>query len=70
MGRCGARDSIIEIQKRAMGRFRDIKTLQKFAADHFITAKPSNSIAPPLWPSGVNLQPERPRLLALLVRSS
>ena len=29
----------------------------------FITARTSNSIAPPLWPSGVNLQPEiyRPR---------
>ena len=36
----------------------------------FITAKPSNPIAPLLWPSGVNLQPERPRLLALLLRAS
>ena len=66
----------------AMARFRDIKTLQKFAAATppstiistrnviFITAKPSNSIVPPPWPSVVNLQPERPRLLALLVRSS
>ena len=51
----------------AMARFRDIKTVQKFAAATprstiisirnviFITAKPSNSIAPPLWPSGVDL---------------
>ena len=66
----------------AMARFRDIKTLQKFAAPTprstiistrnviFTTVRTSNSIAPPLWPSGVNLQPERPWLLVLLVRSS
>ena len=36
----------------------------------FTTAIISNSIAPPPWPSGVNLQPERPRLLVLLARSS
>ena len=36
----------------------------------FTTGRTSNSIAPPPWPSGVNLQPESPRLLVLLVRSS
>ena len=44
-------------RERAMARFRDVI---------FTTARTSNSIAPPLWPSGVNLRPERPRLLVLL----
>ena len=45
----------------AMARFRNVI---------FTIARTSNSIAQTLWPSGVNLQPERPRLLVLLVRSS
>ena len=66
----------------AMARFRDIKTLQKFAAPHASIHNHFNqerhlynrenfklNRSPP-WPGGVNLQPERPRLLALLVRSS
>ena len=36
----------------------------------FIIAKPSNSIAPPLWPSGVNLQHESPQLQVLHIQTS
>ena len=36
----------------------------------FITARTSNSIAPLLWPSGVNLQLERPQLQALHAQPS
>ena len=56
----------------AIARFRDIKTLQKFASVHAsihnhsttnaisIAATFSNKAEPPPWPSGVNLQPDRP----------
>ena len=61
-----------------MSRFRDTKTLQKFATvhasihNHFNqgppTQPPRHLQADPLglpWPSGVNLQSERPRLQVL-----
>ena len=69
-------------QERAMARFRDIKTLQKFAAAHasihnhfnqerhLCNRETSNSIAPPLWPSGVNLRLESPQLQVLHIQTS
>ena len=57
-------------REAAMANFRDVKTLQKFAAvhasihNHFtanaisIATKFSNGPGPPPWPSGVNWQPE------------
>ena len=57
-----------------MARFRDIKTLQKFASGHasiYTTSTTSaistaaifsNKLEPPPWPSGANLQPESLRL--------
>ena len=54
-----------------MANFRDVKTLQKFASlhasihDHYnhechLTRRDTFKLPP--WPSGVNKQPERPRL--------
>ena len=55
-----------------MARFRDLKTLQKFASvhasihnhfshqRHLTAATFSNMTEPPPWPSGVNSQPESP----------
>jgi len=54
----------------AMSKFRDVKTLQKFAAVHASTFNhfnldrhlnnrpPSSGTAPPRWPSGVNWRRE------------
>jgi len=64
----------------AMARFRDIKTLQKFAAvhgsiyNHFNHQRSLNrrqisrSFEPPLWPSGVNWLPDNPRKQIAQVR--
>ena len=63
-----------------MARFRDIKTLQKFAAvhgsiyNHFNHQRSLNrrqisrSFEPPLWPSGVNWLPDNPRKQIAQVR--
>ena len=57
-------------RERAMAKFRDVKTLQKFAAVHasIQTTSTTNAIStaatfsnkpgPPPWPSGINWQPE------------
>ena len=66
-----------------MANFRNVKTLQKFASlfmpqsrnhfsheRHLNAAIFSNKPEPPPWPSGVNLQPERPGLQVLQILSS
>ena len=65
-----------------MARLRDIKALQKFAAVHAsihnhynhdrhpTTATYSSRTARPPWPSGVNLQSEKPGLWVLQFLSS